>query len=119
MIKLKDLLVEKTIRLNDVDINIIDQNRIQLISSKGRLGIDKMDAKTIMYAVRNAFSIYESIKELNEKIIKTKNNVKVELTNRGGYELLRIHGYKGYVDFYGRDRIKQFMKVLKKIFRIV
>jgi len=119
MIKLKDLLLEKTIRMGDVDINVIDKNRIQLVGMKGRLGLDNMDARTIIYAVRKEFSIYESIEELNEKTIKTKSGIKVELTRKNKYELLRIYGHKGYIDFYGRDKIKQFMKVLKKVFRIV
>ena len=63
--------------------------------------------------------IREELKTLNEKIIKTKDGLKIELTRKNAYELVKIYGYKGYVDFYGRDRIKQFMKVLKKIFRIV
>ena len=41
-------------------------------------------------------------KALNEKTIKTKGGLKVELGGRGGYELLRIYGRKGYVEFYGR-----------------
>ena len=112
MIKLKDLLLEKTIRMGDVDINIIDKNRIQLLGYKGKLSLEKMDAKMIMSAVRKEWSI-------DEKIIKTKNNVKVELTNKGKYELLKIHGHRGYVEFYGRPEIKNFMRILKKVFRIV
>jgi len=119
MIKLKDLLLEKTIRMGDVDVNIIDKNRIQLMGNRGKVGLDKMDAKAIMHAVRKEWSISENLVSLDEKTIKTKNNIKVELTNKGKYELLRIHGRRGYVDFYGRDKIKQFMRVLKKVFRIV
>ena len=119
MIKLKDLLIEKTIRMGNVDINVLDKNRIQLLGNKGRLGLEKIDAKMIMSAVRKEWSIYENLVSLDEKTIKTKNNVKVELTTKSGYELLRIYGHRGYVDFYGRDKITQFMKILKKIFRIV
>ena len=67
--------------------------------------------------------LIEIIKEeynlLNEKTVKTSSGLKVELTNKGGYELLRIHGRRGYVEFYGRRDIQQFINVLKKNFRIV
>ena len=66
---------------------------LQLFNSKLAFYLDKMDAKMIMSAVRKEWSI-------DEKIIKTKNNVKVELTTKGKYELLRIHGHRGYVDFF-------------------
>ena len=63
--------------------------------------------------------IREELKTLNEKIVKTSSGLKVELTTKGGYELLRIYGRKGYVEVYGRDEIQQFVNVLKKNFRIV
>ena len=61
----------------------------------------------------------EELKALNEKTIKTKDGLKVELTRKDGYELVRIYGRKGYVEVYGRDEIQQFVNVLKKNFRIV
>ena len=61
----------------------------------------------------------EELQILYEKTIKTKGGLKVELGGRGGYELLRIYGRKGYVEFYGRKEIQQFVNVLKKNFRIV
>ena len=63
--------------------------------------------------------IREELLSLNEKMVKTKGGLKVELTTKGGYELLRIYGRKGYVEVYGRDEIQQFVNVLKKNFRIV
>ena len=63
--------------------------------------------------------IREELKTLNERIIKTKSGLKVELTTKGGYELVRIYGRKGYVEVYGRKEIQQFVNVLKKNFRIV
>ena len=121
MIKLKDLLLEKTIRMGDTDIIIQGRDRMQLISRTGRLVIDRMDAKGIMYAVQKEFSIHESTSELNEKIIKTRSGLEVELTRKGKYELLKLwmHKRKGYVEFYGRPEIKNFMKILKKEFKIV
>ena len=119
MIKLKDLLLEKTIRMGDIDIIIHGRDSMQLLSRTGRLGIDRMDAKGIMYAVKKEFSIYESTGELNEKTIKTKSGLKIELGRKNKYELLKIYGHKGYVEFYGRPEIKNFMKILKKEFKIV
>ena len=63
--------------------------------------------------------IREELLSLNEKMIKTSSGLKVELTRKGGYELVRIYGRKGYVEVYGRKEIQQFVNVLKKNFRIV
>jgi hypothetical protein len=61
----------------------------------------------------------EELQILDERTIKTKGGLKVELGGRNGYELLRIYGRTGYVEFYGRKEIQQFVNVLKKNFRIV
>ena len=113
----KSILAEKTIRMGDVDIIIQGKDRAQLLSMKGRVAIDRMDAKGIMYAVKKEFSIHEG--ELNEKTIKTQSGLKIEIGRRNSYELLKIYGHKGYVEFYGRPEIRNFMRVLKKEFRIV
>ena len=63
--------------------------------------------------------IREELKTLNEKIIKTKDGLKIELTRKNAYELVKIYGYKGYVEVYGRKDIKNFVNVLKKNFKIV
>ena len=61
----------------------------------------------------------EELNTLNEKILKTSSGLKVELTRKDGYELVRIYGRRGYVEVYGRKEIQQFVNVLKKNFRIV
>ena len=61
----------------------------------------------------------EELKTLNEKMIKTSSGLKVELSTKGGYELVRVYGRMGYVEVYGRKNIQQFVNVLKKNFRIV
>ena len=63
--------------------------------------------------------IREELKALNEKTIKTKGGIKMELTRKGGYELVRIYGSKGYIDVYGRKEIKTFVNALAKGFKIV
>ena len=62
--------------------------------------------------------ILEEYQLLNEKTVKT-GGVKIEMSVKGGYPLLRIHGPRGYVEVYGRPDIKQFCNILKKNFRIV
>ena len=63
--------------------------------------------------------IREELISLNEKTIKTKGGIKIELTRKDGYELVRIYGHKGYVEVYGRPEIKAFVSALTKGFRIV
>ena len=63
--------------------------------------------------------IREELKTLNEKTLKTSSGLKVELTTKGGYELVRIYGRRGYVEVYGRKEIQTFVNVLRKNFRIV
>ena len=63
--------------------------------------------------------IREELKTLNEKTIKIHNNLKVELTRKDSYELVRIIGRRGYVEVYGRKDIKNFVRVLTKNFKIV
>ena len=63
--------------------------------------------------------IREELISLNEKTIKTKGGIKMELTRKGGYELVRIYGSKGYVEVYGRKEIKTFVSALAKGFKIV
>ena len=63
--------------------------------------------------------IRKELKTLNEKTIKTKGGLKIEMTRSGGYELVRIYGRKGYVEAYGRKEIHAFVSALKKGFRIV
>ena len=112
---------DKRVRMGDVDIvfDSSDRDRTQILGRKGRLSITRQDAKTIKYVVQKEFSIYESTGELNEKTIKTKSGLKIELGRKNKYELLKIYGRKGYVEFYGRPEIKNFMKILKKEFKIV
>ena len=132
----QNILTEKTVRLPDLDINFKGNDMAQLIGYKGRVAISKQDAKGLLYAIQKEFSIYqdkimkitrsqlkeiirEELKALNEKTIKTKTGLKVELTRRNRYELVKIYGHKGYVEVYGRKDIKNFVNILRKNFRIV
>ena len=132
----QSVLNEKTVRLPNLDINFNRPDQAQLLGNKGRLALSKMDAKGLLYAIQKEFSIHqdkimkitrsqlkeiirEELRSLNEKMIKTKSGLKVELTRKNSYELVRIYGHKGYVEVYGRKDIKNFVNVLKKNFKIV
>ena len=63
--------------------------------------------------------IREELKVLSEKTVKIHSSLKVELSTKGGYELVRLYGSKGYIDVYGRKEIQTFVKALAKGFKIV
>ena len=63
--------------------------------------------------------IREELKRLTEKTIQLGGGLKVELTRKDTYELVRIIGRKGYVEVYGRKDISAFVNILKKGFKIV
>ena len=52
----QSILSEKTVRLSSMDINFRG-DQAQLLGNKGRLAISRQDAKAIMYAIQNEFSI--------------------------------------------------------------
>ena len=62
--------------------------------------------------------IKEELKTLNEKTVSTKDGIKVDMSVKNGYPLLRLYGRKGYVELYGRPDITQFCQVLRKNFKI-
>ena len=49
----------KTIRLSGgIDLIFQDRNSAQIIGRKGKITLDRQDAKTIVYAVQNELSIW-------------------------------------------------------------
>ena len=54
----KSILNENRVRLSSMDINFQGNNMAQLMGNKGRLAINKMDAKGILSAIKKEFSIY-------------------------------------------------------------
>ena len=48
----KRILAEKTIRMGDLDLVFQGNDKVQLISNKGRTGLTKMDARIIISAVQ-------------------------------------------------------------------
>ena len=53
----QSILNEKTVRLSSMDINFQGPDKAQLLGMKGKLAIDKQDAKAILYAIQKEFSI--------------------------------------------------------------
>ena len=47
----KSILAEKTYTMGDLDLVFQGKDKVQLISRKGRTGLNKMDAKIIVTAV--------------------------------------------------------------------
>jgi aspartyl aminopeptidase len=49
----------KTVRLSGgIDLIFQDRNSAQIIGRKGKITLDRQDAKTIVYAVQNELSIW-------------------------------------------------------------
>ena len=53
----KNILAEKTVRLPSMDINFQGPDKAQFLGMKGRVAIDKQDAKGILSAIKKEFSI--------------------------------------------------------------
>ena len=53
----QNILNEKTVRLDSMDINFQSSDQAQLVSNKGRLPISKMDAKGLLMAIAKEFGI--------------------------------------------------------------
>ena len=47
----------KTVRLGSIDLIFHDRDSAQIIGRKGKIGLNKQDAKAIIYAVQNELSI--------------------------------------------------------------
>ena len=53
----KSILSEKTVRLPSMDINFQSRDQAQLLGMKGRMVINRQDAKALLYAIQKEFSI--------------------------------------------------------------
>ena len=53
----QNILNEKTVRLGSMDINFQSSDQAQLVGTKGRLPISKMDAKGLLGAIGKEFGI--------------------------------------------------------------
>ena len=53
----QNVLNEKTVRLDSMDINFQSSDQAQVVSNKGRLPISKMDVKGLLGAIGKEFGI--------------------------------------------------------------
>ena len=53
----QNILNEKTVRLPSMDINFQSRDQAQLLGNKGRMAMERQDAKAILYAIQKEFSI--------------------------------------------------------------
>ena len=53
----QNIFNEGRVRMDSMDINFQGRDKAQLLGMKGRLAIDRKDAKAIMYAIQKEFSI--------------------------------------------------------------
>ena len=53
----QNILNEKTVRLGSMDINFHGSDRAQILGNKGRMAINKMEAKGILSAIAKEFGI--------------------------------------------------------------
>ena len=49
--------------------------------------------------------IREELQTLNEKTVKTEDGIKVDMSVKNGYPLLRLYGYKGMAKIYHRKSL--------------
>ena len=54
----QNILNENRVRLGSMDINFQGRDQAQLLGMKGRMVINRKDAKAILYAIQKEFSIH-------------------------------------------------------------
>ena len=90
MVKLKELLNEKTIRLSTMkDANFEPGRFVQIIGKKGKVTLDKKSVKTLAKLIRTSKEVgmgysFTTEEKLNEaKVVKLPNGVKVKVEFKG------------------------------------
>ena len=116
MVKLKDLLNEKTIRLSTMkDANFQPGRFVQIIGKKGKVTLDKKSVKTLAKIVRTSKEVgmgysFTTEEKLNEaKVVKLPNGVKVKVEFKG---ITFMGGTKPV--FLNRDEMLNFFKGTRK-----
>ena len=116
MVKLKELLNEKTIRLSTMkDANFEPGRFVQIIGKKGKVTLDKKSVKTLAKIVRTSKEVgmgysFTTEEKLNEvKVVKLPNGVKVKVEFKG---ITFMGGTKPV--FLNRDEMLNFFKGTRK-----
>ncbi len=120
MIKLKQLLTEKTVRLSTMkDANFEPGQWVQILGKKGMVKLDKKSVKTLAKWIRSnsgkhgmGWSFTEA--EINEATTLTlPNGVKVKIDFKG----VTFQGRKGKPVFLDRGELHKFFQATTKYLR--
>ena len=112
MIKLKQLLTEKTVKLSTMKDAIFSPDMVQLLGKKGKVGLDKKSVHKLAKIVRTQFGkgkgmgwSFTTEGKLNEGSVTLPNGVKVKIDFKG----LTLQS-KGKPVFLDRDEMMIFFK---------
>ena len=120
MIKLKQLLTEKTVRLSTMkDANFVPGEFVQIVGKKGMIKLDKKSVKYLAKWIRNnsgkhgmGWSFTEG--KLNEgKTLTLPNGVKAIIDFKG----IKFKASKGAPVFLDRDELLKFFRGSTKYLR--
>ena len=120
MVKLKNLLLEKTVRLSTMkDANFVPGEFVQLVGKKGMIKLDKKSVKYLAKWIRSnsgkhgmGWSFTEG--KLNEaKTLTLPNGVKAIIDFKG----IKFKASKGAPVFLDRDELLKFFKGSTKYLR--
>ena len=120
MIKLKQLLTEKTVRLSTMkDANFVPGQWVQIVGKKGMVKLDKKSVKYLAKWIRNnsgkhgmGWSFTEG--KLNEgKKLRLPGGVEVTLDFKG----VTFKARKGHPVFLDRDELLKFFRGSTKYLR--
>ena len=120
MVKLKNLLLEKTVRLSTMkDANFVPGKFVQLVGKKGMIKLDKKSVKYLAKWIRNnsgkhgmGWSFTEG--KLNEgKTLTLPNGVKAIIDFKG----IKFKASKGAPVFLDRDELLKFFRGSTKYLR--
>ena len=120
MVKLKNLLLEKTVRLSTMkDANFVPGEFVQLVGKKGMIKLDKKSVKFLAKWIRQnsgkhgmGWSFTEG--KLNEgKTLTLPNGVKAIIDFKG----IKFKARKGAPVFLDRDELLKFLRGSTKYLR--
>tara|TARA_Y100001963_G_scaffold5971_1_gene7701 strand:+ start:69 stop:437 length:369 start_codon:yes stop_codon:yes gene_type:complete len=120
MVKLKNLLLEKTVRLSTMkDANFVPGEFVQIVGKKGMVKLDKKSVKWLAKWIRTnsgkhgmGWSFTEG--KLNEaKTLTLPNGVKVKIDFKG----VTFKASKGAPVFLDRDELLKFFRGSTKYLR--
>ena len=120
MVKLKNLLLEKTVRLSTMkDANFVPGEFVQIVGKKGMVKLDKKSVKYLAKWIRNnsgkhgmGWSFTEG--KLNEgKTLTLPNGVKAIIDFKG----IKFKASKGAPVFLDRDELLKFFRGSTKYLR--